>query len=114
MEGPPQSFIHLASHLSHTYSTLPVSRNVKDKNYSHWESKTDTTLSVWDQCYHGSRTGYHTLPARRTGSNDTAVDSLPEHRDVWKALVPLQFQGSKVGNFSKEVFFPVKLSKILF
>ena len=44
MEGPRQSFIHLVSHLSHTYSTLPVSRHVKDKNYSHWESKTDMTL----------------------------------------------------------------------
>ena len=44
MEGPRQSFIHLVSHLSHTYSTLLVSRHVKDKNYSHWESKTDTTL----------------------------------------------------------------------
>lgn len=45
--GRPSAIFHsLGQSLSHTYSTLPVSRHVKDKNYSHWESKTDTTLSV--------------------------------------------------------------------
>lgn len=46
MEGPPQSFIHLVSHYHTLTQHYLCPAHVKDKNYSHWESKTDTTLSV--------------------------------------------------------------------
>ena len=112
--GRPSIIFHsVVGHLSHTYSPLPVSCHVKDKNYSRWESKTDTTLSVWDPCYHGYRTGYHTLPTRHTRSNDIAVASFPEQRDVEKSrstIVPRR----QSWKFFQRIIFPVKLRKILF